>query len=174
MIDLSTLDLNAPEAPAERTEAPQPLQLATTRFQNWRPEGGYLPVGITVGRPRFVRYDYVSVSVLAPFELMRGALKGIDNIEIERKVYRERLRVYEPEILAALDELAHKYQDTAAALMCFEDVNGKDGPNGCHRRWFAQWADERWGWDIPELPDPAGNAPARPRRPKAPEPPTLF
>ncbi|MFC9604566.1 hypothetical protein ACFTTN_14045 [Streptomyces niveus] len=171
MIDLSRLDLNAPEDPAERIEAPQPLQLATTRYQNWRPDGGYLPVGVTVGRPRFVRYDYVTVSVLAPHELMRGKFKGIDNIEIERKIYRERLRVCEPEILDALDELARKYPDVPAALMCFEDVNGG---LDCHRRWAAEWFGQRFGWEVPELPNPAGTGPARPARPKTPEPPTLF
>ncbi|NDK24668.1 DUF488 domain-containing protein [Streptomyces sp. TR1341] len=171
MIDLSRLDLNAPEAPAERIEVPQPLQLATTRYQNWRESSGYLPVGVTVGRPRFVRYDFVAVPVLAPHELMKGRFKGIDNIEIERKIYRERLRVREPEILAALEELARKYPDVPAALMCFEDVNaGLD----CHRRWAAEWFGQRFGWDVPELPNPAGVAPARPTRPKAPEPPTLF
>lgn len=172
MIDLSRLDLNAPEAPVERIEAPQPLQLATTRYQSWRESSGYLPVGITVGRPRFVRFDYVSLSALAPHELMKGRFAKIDNIAIERKIYFERLRVYEPEILASLEELAQKYPDFPACLMCFEDVNGG---HDCHRRWYAEWAGKRYGWEIPELPNPAGAAElARPKKPKAPEAPTLF
>ncbi|MFD3612362.1 DUF488 family protein [Streptomyces atroolivaceus] len=172
MIDLSRLDLNGPEAPVERIETAQPLQLATTRYQNWRETSGYLPVGITVGRPRFVRYDYVSLSALAPHELMKGQFKGIDNIAIERKVYFERLRVYEAEILAALEELAHKYPEVPACLMCFEAVAEKG--EECHRRWYAEWAGQRYGWDIPELAPPAGTGPARPKRPKPPEAPTLF
>jgi hypothetical protein len=174
VLDVSKIDLTAPLPPVEPREVVQPMELATTRYQNWRTELGFLPVGITVGRPRFVRYAYESIPALAPFELMKGPLAGVNNIEIERKVYYARLRVYESEILAALQELARRYPDTPACLMCFEDVNGKDGPDGCHRRWYAQWAGERYGWDIPELPNPAWVAPAQPRKPKAPKPDTLF
>ena len=75
--------------------------------QNWREGNEYLPVGITTaGRPRFVRYQYLTIKALAPWELMRGPLKGIDDIPIERRVYRDRLRVHEDEILAALHEIA--------------------------------------------------------------------
>ncbi|MGY3199733.1 hypothetical protein [Streptomyces sp. TE5632] len=174
MLDLSKLDLEAPEPPVERRRVVQPLELATTRYQNWRPDSGYLPVGITVGKPRFVRFSYLSIKALAPYELMQGPLKGVNNIPLERRVYRERLRMYEHEILTALQDIARAHPGTPACLMCFEDVNGKDGPDGCHRRWYAQWADERYGWDIPELPNPADAAPAQPRRPKPPAPPTLF
>ncbi|MGJ3558900.1 ParB/RepB/Spo0J family partition protein [Streptomyces sp. INA 01156] len=80
------------EPAVERRRVVQPMELATTRYQSWRPELGYLPVGVTVGKPRFVRYSYVSVKALAPYELMQGPLKNVDNIEIERKVYFARLR----------------------------------------------------------------------------------
>ncbi|MER7740023.1 hypothetical protein ABTX34_17185 [Streptomyces sp. NPDC096538] len=174
MIDLSKLDLDSPEPPVERIEVAAPLKLATSRYQSWRPELGYLPIGITVGRYRAARYSYLSIGHLAPHELYLPRFKNIDNIPIERRVYRERLRVLEGEILAALQEVAQAHPDTPGVLLCFEDVNGKDGPNGCHRRWFAQYADERWGWDVPELPNPAWVAPAQPRKPKPPAPPTLF
>ena len=132
-------------------------------------------MGITTGRPRFVRYQYLTIKALAPWELMRGPLKDIDSIPIETRVYRERLRVHEDEILAALHEIASVHPGAPAVLMCFEDVNGKDGPDGCHRRWFAQWAAERYGWDIPELPNPgsAAGGPATPIKPKAADA-TLF
>ncbi|MFI9418065.1 hypothetical protein [Streptomyces werraensis] len=171
MIDLSKLDLNGPEQPVEPKRVVQPLQLATTRYQNWRPELGYLPVGVTVGRPRFVRYSFESIPVLAPHELMRGPLKGIDNVAVERIVYFERLRQYEHEILAALQELARRYPGTPACLMCFEDVNGG---HDCHRRWYAEWAGKRYGWDVPELPNPAWVAEAPPKKAKPEAPPTLF
>jgi hypothetical protein len=173
MIDVRALDLAAPEQPVERVELAPPLQLATTRYQNWRPDSGYLPIGITVGRPRFFKADYVAVNALAPHELMKGALRGIDDIAIERKVYFARLQAYEPQILDALHGLAGQYPDTPAVLMCFEKVAelGED----CHRRWYAEWAGKRYGWDIPELPPPAGTAVNRPRKPKPTEaPPTLF
>ncbi|MFI2434668.1 hypothetical protein [Streptomyces sp. NPDC018693] len=174
MLDVSQIDLTAPEPPVEQRQVTQLLELATTRYQNWRPDSGYLPVGITVGRPRFVRYSFETIPALAPYELMRGPLAGVNNIEIERKVYYARLRTYESEILAALQELAARYPGTPACLMCFEDVNGKDGPDGCHRRWYAQWAEARYGWDIPELPNPAGVAPSQPRKARPPAPPTLW
>ncbi|MEU1852907.1 hypothetical protein ABZ499_27485 [Streptomyces sp. NPDC019990] len=172
MLDLSKLNLDGPEQPVERREVAQPMQLATTRYQNWRPELGYLPVGVTVGRARFFKHPYESIPALAPWELMKGPLAKINNIAVERVVYFERLRVYESEILAALQELARRYPDTPACLMCFEKVAelGED----CHRRWYAEWANARYGWEIPELPAPAGTAPARPAKPKAPAPDTLF
>ncbi|MFD0208911.1 hypothetical protein ACFVH9_07220 [Streptomyces hirsutus] len=171
MLDVRKLNLEGPEQPVERIEVTQPLTLATTRYQSWRPELGYLPVGVTVGRPRFFRHPYESIPALAPVELMKGALRGIDNIAVERIVYFERLRVYEPEILAALQELARRYPGNPACLMCFEDVNGG---HDCHRRWYAEWAGKRYGWEIPELPNPAWAAQARPSRPKPEAPPTLF
>ncbi|MCX4458604.1 hypothetical protein OOK58_42605 [Streptomyces sp. NBC_01728] len=171
MLDVSKINLDGPEQPVERREVRQPLPLVTTRYQSWKPELGYLPVGVTVGKARFFRHSHESIPALAPVELMRGPLKGIDNIAVERIVYFERLRVYEHEILAALQELAARYPDTPACLMCFEDVNaGLD----CHRRWYSEWAAARYGWEIPELPNPAGTAPARPSRPKPEAPPTLF
>ncbi|MER6367395.1 hypothetical protein ABT255_03270 [Streptomyces mirabilis] len=174
MLDVRKLNLDGPERPVERIEVRQPMELATTRWHNWKPELGFLPVGITVGRPRFVRFSYESIPALAPHELMKGVLRGIDNIAVERIVYFERLRLYEHEILAALQELARRYPGTPACLMCFEDVNGEAGPNGCHRRWYSEWAAARYGWEIPELPNPAWVTPARPAKPQAEEPPTLF
>lgn len=175
IIDLSQLDIHSPQPPIERRQVKQPLPLTTTRYQNWRETSG-LPVGVTVGRPRFWRGALINVSVLAPHELFLPRFKNINNIPIERRVYWERLRVCEHEILAALQELARQYPDTPATLMCFEDVNGKAGPDGCHRRWFAQWVEARFGWEIPELPTPEDATPPHPRtsKPKPPAPPTLF
>lgn len=173
MIDLKSLGLDGPEPSVERIEVTQPLELVTSRWQNWREEAG-VPVGITVGRPRFVRYNYLTIKALAPWELMKPPLKGIDDIPIERRVYRRRLAAHEQEILGALNELAQTYPGLPAVLMCFEDVLGKDGPDGCHRRWVAQWWQERYGWDVPELAARAGAAPAQPRKPKPEQPPTLF
>ncbi|MCX4609414.1 hypothetical protein [Streptomyces mirabilis] len=172
MLDVRKLNLDGPEQPVERREVRQPLPLATTRYANWKPELGYLPVGVTVGRARFFKHPYESIPALAPWELMKGPLANIDNIAVERIVYFERLRVYEHEILAGLQELAARYPDTPACLLCFEKV--AELGEACHRRWFAEWAEKRWGWEIPELAAPAGTAPARPSRPKPEAPPTLF
>ncbi|GGQ50015.1 hypothetical protein GCM10010250_22020 [Streptomyces althioticus] len=171
MIDLSKLDLNGPEPTFELRQVTQPMGLATTRYQNWRESTGHLPVGITVGRPRFVRFSYETIPALAPFELMRGPLAKVNDVAIERKVYFARLKVYESEILAALQELARRYPDTPACLMCFEDVNGGEA---CHREWAAEWFGKRFGWTVPELPDPADAAPKAARKPTAPKPDTLF
>lgn len=171
MVTLLSLGLPEQEPPVERVDVPQPLQLATSRYQNWREDSEYLPVGITTGRPRFVRYQYLTIKALAPWELMRGPLKGIDNIPIERRVYRERMRVHEDEVLAALREIAQVHPGVPAVLMCFEAVAEKG--EACHRRWFAEWAGERYGWEVPELPSPGTAARLGDGKPKAPDA-TLF
>lgn len=171
MVSLQSLGLPEQEPPVQRVDVEQPLRLATSSYQNWREDSEYLPVGITTGRPRFVRYQYLTIKALAPWELMRGPLKGIDDIPIERRVYRERLRVHEDEILAALHEIAQVHPGAPAVLMCFEAVAEKG--EACHRRWFAEWAHERYGWDVPELAANGGAVRPADAKPKAPDA-TLF
>ncbi|MFE4796218.1 hypothetical protein ACFRFL_14140 [Streptomyces sp. NPDC056708] len=125
----------------------QPMELATSRYQEFKPEHG-LPIGITVGRPRFVRYPYVSISSLAPHELFRAPYKGIDNIEIERRVYFERLVHFRDRILGDLQEVAEGHPGKRGVLLCFENVNHGEA---CHRRWAAEWFAEHYGWDVPEI-----------------------
>ncbi|WP_228980157.1 DUF488 family protein [Streptomyces sp. DH12] len=170
MINLHHLGLHGPEPAVERIDVAQPLDLATGRYQDWREEAG-VPIGITVGRPRFVRYRYIQIQALAPWELMRPPLKGIDDIPIERRVYRQRLTRHEAEILAALREVARSYPTLPGVLLCYEKVNQGEA---CHRRWAAEWFLERYGWEVPELPDPQSATAPRARKPKMPEPPTLF
>ncbi|MEU5497954.1 hypothetical protein [Streptomyces griseofuscus] len=161
MIDLKSLGLDGPEPDVERIQVAQPLELVTSRYQNWREDAG-IPIGITVGRPRFVRYNFIQIKALAPWELMKPPLKGIDNIPIERRVYRQRLVRHEAEILAALDEVAQSYPNLPGVLMCFENVNAGEA---CHRQWAAEWFQQRYGWEVLELPNPGGT-----RRPTAPKP----
>ncbi|MFZ3595063.1 hypothetical protein [Streptomyces sp. BH104] len=127
----------------------QPLPLATSRYQDWRPEHG-VPIGITVGRPRFVRYPFLQIKALAPWELFKPPYKGIDNVEIERRVYRERLQIHREEILAGLVEVAEGHPGQRGVLLCFENVNKGEE---CHRRWAAEWFIEVYGWDVPEIKD---------------------
>ncbi|WP_225846913.1 hypothetical protein [Streptomyces sp. HPF1205] len=131
----------------------QPMPLATSRYQNWRPEHG-IPIGITVGRPRFVRYEFLRVSSLAPHELFKPPYKDIDDIPVERQVYRERLVTHREEILADLTAIAQAHPDQTGVLLCFEDVNKGEA---CHRRWAAKWFEEEYGWTVPEL----GTEPAK-------------
>ena len=63
MVSLQSLGLPEQEPPVERVDVPQPLQLATSRYQNWREGNEYLPVGITTGRPRS---DSSSASAVRP------------------------------------------------------------------------------------------------------------
>lgn len=132
---------------------PPPLPLFTGRYRTFRPEFG-VPVRITVGAPRNFRHSYDQALALAPYELMRPPYKGIDDIDIETRVYRARLATHEDDILAQLEELAAKYSGQAAVLLCYEDVLGGQA---CHRRWAAEWLGERFGWDVPEI-DPARDA----------------
>lgn len=124
------------------------MLLATSRYQDYRPEWG-VAVRITVGRPRFFPHPYGEALSLAPYELFQPPYKGIDNIDVERRVYRERLERYEQRILAELTAIADRNPGKALILLCFENVNaGQD----CHRRWAAEWFSERFGWVVPEIP----------------------
>lgn len=127
--------------------SPPPLRLFTSRYQFFRPEFG-VPIGITVGRPRFVRYAFERVSALAPHELFKPPYKDIDDVVVERRVYRERLVTHEGLILEQLAEVAARYPGQIGVLLCFEDVLAGQA---CHRRWAAEWFAERFGWDIPEM-----------------------
>ncbi|MET8647372.1 hypothetical protein [Streptomyces sp. NPDC004675] len=98
------------------------------------------------GRPRFVRYSYESIQALAPHELTEGS--------------SPRSRSWPAGTPAP------------ACLMCFEAV--ADLGEERHRRWYAEWAQQRYGWDIPELPSPVRAVPTRSGKPKPEDPPALF
>lgn len=127
-----------------------PMPLATSRYQDYRPEHG-VPIRITVGHPRFFKHKYETAMALAPHELFKPPYKGIDDIPTETLVYNRRLNEHAAEILAQLRAVAARHPGQTGVLLCYEKVNQGEA---CHRRWFATWAETMWGWNIPEIGSP--------------------
>jgi hypothetical protein len=104
-----------------------------------------VPVGISVGRPKFpLGYTPVYMREPAPWGLMRLD----DNLEFsERYVARlDRIGiVHLQELFAGISD-AHGGR--GLVLVCFEPV-GKF----CHRRVFASWYEEQTDDQVPELAD---------------------
>jgi hypothetical protein len=120
--------------------------VVTSRYQSWRPEFG-VPVRITVGEPKFWRSGVLEdVPELAPWE---RATWYLPTVAERRAVYEKRLARYGDEAIAKLAEIAQRHSGRRLVLLCFEDVNAGEE---CHRRWCAEWFEQRHGLVVPELP----------------------
>jgi hypothetical protein len=118
--------------------------LATGRYGSWRPGDG-VPIRTTVGYPRFWRHgDLLFIRLLAPFGIFG---KGLDPDEAHR-LYLARLDGHAEEILVALTDVANQHPGRTLCLLCFEDVHQGEA---CHRRWFADWYQQHFGVEVPEL-----------------------
>ncbi len=148
----------------------QPMKLATSRYQAWQPVWSEwaVPIRITVGHPRFVRYPLERALALAPWELFsRGGRYEPRPEDVELLLYNRRMEQHAAEILQELAAVAAKHPGKVGVLMCYEDVYKGEV---CHRRWAADWFAARYGWNIPEL---GGEMPVKPRSLDVPNP-TLF
>jgi hypothetical protein len=132
----------------EHSNVALPMPLVTGRWQDFRPDFG-VPIRITVGHPKFVRYAYERAMSLAPHELFRPPYKDIDDIPTEKWVYFKRLVEHEAAILRELAAVAAKHPGRTGVLLCYENVNAGEE---CHRRWAAEWFRDNYGWDVPEIP----------------------
>lgn len=123
--------------------------LATCSYGAFRREMGSC-VRITLSAPRvrlpdprygdFTHWPYIAE--LAP----------------RRSYFRAPADEFDREYLAQLDRLADDIESKLSVmpspsgtivLCCYE--RAVTGPEVCHRRLFAGWAQQRWGIDIPEL-----------------------
>jgi hypothetical protein len=122
------------------------LRLATSRYHanELIQVSGLLPIGITVGAARRLRYELAgNIGMLAPHGLRE--LEG----EAFEFAYRERLEHFGVTAIAdVLSAFVAAYQAPGAVLLCFEDVLAGEA---CHRRTFAAWWQARTGIDVPEL-----------------------
>jgi hypothetical protein len=117
--------------------------LVTGRYQSWRPSDG-VPVRTTVGQPRFWRGPaLVDGRVLAPFGLLDPHLL----VDESQRLYRQRLDIRADRIVATLARIATQHPGEPLVLLCFERVPGEE----CHRRWFAEWFEDRFGVVVPEV-----------------------
>ena len=119
--------------------------LVTSRYQNWRPGDG-LAIRTTVGAPRFWRHGPMPhIKEITPYGVFGH---GLDP-DTARLAYRERLEDHAETIVPALAALSRVHPGEALCLLCFENVHAGEA---CHRRWFAEWFEERYGIVVPERP----------------------
>lgn len=127
------------------------MRLFTSRYQNRAiAETDLVPVGITLGNPRFkLAFKVVeNVKLLAPPRSMWG--KSHDEFI---KLYRECLSGFGLEkILSILKRISDEHGGRDLVLLCFEDVFCDDPTkNFCHRRVFAEWWEKETGDVVEEL-----------------------
>jgi hypothetical protein len=119
--------------------------IVTTRYVSWRTADG-VPVRATVGEPKFWRGpSLVFVRELAPWGLLDRQLPTDEC----RRRYVDRLDAQAERIVSALADVARSHAGRQLCVLCFEDVHVGEV---CHRRWFAQWFEDRYGIEVPELP----------------------
>jgi hypothetical protein len=119
--------------------------LVTGRYQSWKPGDG-VPIRSTVGYPKFWRHGpLLDATGITPYGVFG---KGLDN-DTARAAYRERLDRHAGANLAGLGDIARRHRGQPLVVLCFEDVHAGQV---CHRRWFAEWFEERYGIAVAELP----------------------
>jgi hypothetical protein len=122
------------------------LRLATSRYHatDLVLASGLLPLGITVGAARGVRYELAgNVGMLAPH-----GLRELDD-EALAVTYRERLDHFGASAIGnVLGAFVAAHHAPGVVLLCFEDVLAGEP---CHRRTFAEWWQEQTGVAVPEL-----------------------
>jgi hypothetical protein len=128
---------------ADELELIAAAPLVTGRYQTWRRSDG-VPCCITLGEPKFWgrRPPLVDLRVLAPWGVFDAPL------DEGRRLYRQRLDARADRIVAALARIAAEHPGEQLVLLCFEDVNAGEV---CHRRWFAEWFEQRYGVVVPEV-----------------------
>jgi hypothetical protein len=124
------------------------ITIRTSRYfgsQQLIEASGLVPVGHTVGAPRFGAPQAGNVGMLAPHGLIGKELSD----KQFRKLYRERLDQFGVEkIEAVLAAIARAYDKPGVVLLCFENVLIGES---CHRRIFADWWEQQTGDPVPEL-----------------------
>jgi hypothetical protein len=120
--------------------------VVTGRYATWNSDHG-VPIRTTVGTPRFWRHGpLVFIKELAPFGIFGQGLP----VDVARTRYRDRLEAKADQFVAALADVARQHRGERLCVLCFEDVHaGQD----CHRRWFAEWFQQRFGMEVPEVMD---------------------
>lgn len=129
------------------------FDIATSRYQNQDAiiASGLVPVGITVGRPRFrLRYTFVhDKTLLAPdyWMLKKPEDERITHFE---EWYRDKLDKRALEIAATLTGISQTHGNRGVVLLCFENVHKGER---CHRTMLAKWLQEQTGRSVAELED---------------------
>jgi Protein of unknown function, DUF488 len=84
------------------------------------------------------------VRELAPYGIFGRGLA----IDEARARYVDRLDRHAEEVVAELSAIARRHPGRVLCLLCFDDVHAGEV---CHRRWFADWYEARYGIVVPEV-----------------------
>lgn len=129
------------------------MTLFTLNYARFKPEMG-VPVRISNGYPRFVKYDitYAIKELYPAWALVKA---GLPHEEFTRQ-YQEALDAVGVEtIQQRFDEIYQSAGDDRLVLMCYEAL---DKGKTCHRRSFGRWWEDRTGEVVREL-GPTGPEP---------------
>jgi hypothetical protein len=119
--------------------------IVTSRYQDWQAACG-VPVRITVGEPKFWKGPRLADGrTLAPWGLLDPSIPTDEC----RRLYVARLDAGAERTVAVLARMVEQHPGERLVLLCFENVHGGEV---CHRRWFAEWFEDRHGIVVAELP----------------------
>ena len=125
------------------------MRIFTARYPNRRiGDSEFVPIGITVGRPRFrLSYEVAAyLKQLAP----TGQLFSIEDEDEFKKLYTQKLdRIGAEKIREMLGKISAQHGGKDVVLLCFEDIR-KPG-QWCHRRLFSQWWQQQTREEVEEL-----------------------
>jgi hypothetical protein len=121
-------------------------RLATGSYRDHRPDLG-VPVATSVG-PHPAFRNAPQVHALKPFGVF-GVMSDRPVVE-QRTAYLARLHKHARTIERVLDDLTATYPGQTLVVLCWcpRDIAVQ---GACHRRWAADWLDEHYGVQVPEV-----------------------
>lgn len=122
--------------------------LVTTSYAAFKPDLG-VPLATSIGKPKNFPYPRHDLKVLMPWVTFRKPPFDRD-MTAAAKRYKEYLTEKKATIEHVLDEYAARYDGTPLCLLCYES-KGEAMRGGCHRRWFADWVQDSYGFHVPEV-----------------------
>ncbi len=129
------------------------MAIWTSRYSNKElPNGNYYAVGISLGKPKFgINYAIRKQCYdLAPDRWMWG--KELEEFKRMYFAKLDKMGVGRVENILRTLHTEAQANNQDLVLLCFEDV--RDPEDWCHRTMLAEWAKNRIGLDIQELPNP--------------------
>lgn len=124
-------------------------KLATSRYQakDLIVASGLVPVGVTVGRPRWHPTYHAGEKPVYIKEAAPYGLLGLDDKTEFSERYLSRLdAVGIDAFLRRFIEISDAYRGRGLVFLCFEPV-----AEFCHRHLFARWIEQHTGQHVPEL-----------------------
>lgn len=121
------------------------LNLATCSYRDYHTGMG-VPIGTSIGRNKQMP-EAVDLNALKPWTTFR---KMSDRPpEEQRARYQQQLTETEERVAHSLQAIQQHYPGIRLMLLCWCHLP-RVGADGCHRRWAADWLEQR-GMACPEL-----------------------